>query len=72
MDPPRTGAYDLVKNMEIIAPERIVYVSCNPSTLARDVDVLVHQKGYTLDTVMAMDMFPHTTHVESMALLIRE
>ena len=68
IDPPRDGAFELVKALGANAPQRIVYVSCNPATLARDAEVLVHQKGYVLKAAGVMNMFPHTSHVESIAL----
>ncbi|KJH67163.1 23S rRNA (uracil(1939)-C(5))-methyltransferase RlmD [Chromobacterium violaceum] len=68
VDPPRDGAVQLLKAItEETAPQRIVYVSCNPSTLARDAGVLVHTKGYTLKAAGIINMFPHTAHVESVA-----
>lgn len=68
IDPPRDGAIQLVKALnDDNAPRRIVYVSCNPATLARDAEVLVHVKGYTLKAAGIINMFPHTAHVESIA-----
>ena len=68
IDPPRDGAVDLVKALNPNhQPTRIIYVSCNPATLARDAAILVHEKGYTLKAVGIADMFPHTAHVESIA-----
>ncbi len=74
IDPPRDGAIELVKALPQgdVAPSRIVYVSCNPATLARDAAVLVHQKGYRLKAAGVANMFPHTAHVESIALFERE
>ncbi len=70
LDPPRDGAFAVVNSLAEgqTAPERIVYVSCNPATLARDAAVLVHAKGYRLKAAGVVNMFPHTTHVESIAL----
>ena len=79
VDPPREGAFALVKALADLhadpslapgyqAPGRIVYVSCNPATLARDAGLLVHQAGYRCTAAGAINMFPHTAHVESMAV----
>ena len=69
VDPPRDGAIELMRSIsDETAPRRIVYVSCSPSTLARDAEVLVHAKGYTLKAAGVMNMFPQTSHVESIAL----
>ncbi|MEK6708364.1 MAG: 23S rRNA (uracil(1939)-C(5))-methyltransferase RlmD [Pseudomonadota bacterium] len=70
LDPPRDGAFAVVNSLAEgqAAPARIVYVSCNPATLARDAAVLVHAKGYRLKAAGVVNMFPHTTHVESIAL----
>ena len=69
VDPPRDGAIELMRSInDDTAPHRIVYVSCSPSTLARDAEVLVHAKGYTLKAAGVMNMFPQTSHVESIAL----
>lgn len=72
IDPPRDGAIAVVKALsERQSPARIVYVSCNPATLARDAAVLVHEKGYTLRGAGIANMFPQTSHVESIALFER-
>jgi 23S rRNA (uracil1939-C5)-methyltransferase len=75
MDPPREGAMEICKALadlhsqnSNLLPERIVYVSCNPKTLARDVEILCHQAGYILSSAGIVNMFPHTSHVESMAV----
>ncbi len=71
LDPPRAGAAAIVEHMPRFAPHRIVYISCHPGTLARDLGVLVNKHGYRLDAAGVMDMFPHTAHVESIAVLTR-
>lgn len=79
IDPPREGAFSLVKALAQLKstetragvfrpPVRIVYISCNPATLARDAEVLVHQAGYRCTHAGVLNMFPHTAHVESMAV----
>ena len=74
IDPPRDGAYELVQAIEAsdtsanTASQIIVYVSCNPATLARDAGVLVNEKGYILKAAGVINMFPHTAHIESIAL----
>lgn len=68
IDPPRDGAVELVKSLGPDLPRRIVYVSCNPATLARDAAILVSQHGYVLDAAGVVNMFPHTAHVESVAV----
>jgi len=72
IDPPREGAHELVKALDKESgPRRIVYVSCNPATLARDAAILVAGKGYRFVAAGAVNMFPHTAHVESVAVFER-
>jgi len=71
IDPPREGAVEIVKALPAAWPRRIVYVSCDPATLARDASVLVHAKGFRLAAAGVVNMFPHTAHVESIALFER-
>ncbi len=73
IDPPRDGAKELVAAITPeIAPSLIVYVSCNPATLARDANTLVHEHRYKLIHAGVMNMFPHTSHVESIAVFINQ
>jgi 23S rRNA (uracil1939-C5)-methyltransferase len=71
IDPPREGALAVVRTLAAVErkPLRVVYVSCNPATLARDCAVLVHEGGWKLRAAGVVNMFPHTAHVESMAVL---
>ena len=72
LDPPRKGSDEVTLSAIVSAkPKRIVYVSCNPATLARDAKFLT-ENGYKVEKVTAVDMFPHTVHVESVMLLNRE
>jgi 23S rRNA (uracil1939-C5)-methyltransferase len=72
IDPPRDGAIELVKAIGTEGLRRIVYVSCSAATLARDAAVLVNEKGYALKAAGIVNMFPHTAHVESIALFVRD
>lgn len=69
LDPPRTGAREVLGAVAALAPERVLYISCHPGSLARDLEVLVHEHGMRLEAAGVVDMFPHTAHVESVALL---
>ncbi len=71
LDPPRAGAAAVMPLLARTGVRRIVYVSCHPGTLARDVGLLVGDRRYRLEAAGIMDMFPHTSHVESMAVLVR-
>lgn len=68
LDPARSGAADVVRLAAAIGARRVVYVSCHPATLARDAAILVHDVGYALEAAGIIDMFPHTGHVESIAV----
>lgn len=72
LDPPRSGALEVLPQLAQLGAQRLVYVSCHPATLARDVGILVQQYGYRLESAGVLDMFPHTAHVESLALLVRD
>jgi 23S rRNA (uracil1939-C5)-methyltransferase len=67
LDPPRDGAFEVVRKLKALGAQRLLYVSCNPATLARDTVELIHQ-GYRLKRAGILDMFPQTAHVEAMAL----
>lgn len=72
LDPPRVGAApEMLAAIARRAPQRVLYVSCHPGSLARDVGILVHEHGFIVESAGVVDMFPHTAHVESMALLVR-
>jgi 23S rRNA (uracil1939-C5)-methyltransferase len=71
LDPPRAGAAELLACMSRWSPRRVVYISCHPGSLARDAKDLVADHGFTLSAAGVMDMFPHTTHVESLAVFER-
>ncbi len=71
LDPPRAGAAELLQHMPRWNPRRVVYISCHPGSLARDAQILVANHGFALSAAGVMDMFPHTTHVESIAVFER-
>jgi 23S rRNA (uracil1939-C5)-methyltransferase len=68
LDPPRSGALEVLRQLPLKGLKRIVYVSCHPGSLARDAGYLVKERGWTLQAAGVMDMFPHTAHVESIAV----
>lgn len=72
LDPPRSGAFQVLELLPTLGVERILYVSCYPATLARDADRLVNGLGYRLAAAGGLDMFPHTAHLESMAVFERD
>lgn len=71
VDPPRSGALEMMPHLAALKPARLLYVSCHPGSLARDAGLLANEFGFRLEAAGVMDMFPHTTHVESMALFMR-
>jgi 23S rRNA (uracil1939-C5)-methyltransferase len=68
LDPPRAGALAIMERMAQWGPKRVVYISCHPGSLARDAGILIKSQGFQLVGAGVMDMFPHTTHVESVAV----
>jgi len=72
LDPPRAGSVEMLPTIAAMKARRIVYVSCHPGSLARDAGLLVHEHGYRLVTAGIMNMFPHTAHVESIAVFERD
>jgi len=71
LDPPRAGAREVLPMVGASGAERVVYISCHPGSLARDAGILVREHGFRLEAAGVMDMFPHTTHVEAMAVFER-
>ena len=71
LDPARAGALEVLKQIPLEGIQRIVYVSCHPGSLARDAGYLVNERGWKLKSAGVMDMFPHTAHVESIAVFER-
>jgi 23S rRNA (uracil1939-C5)-methyltransferase len=69
LDPPRAGAREVLASVASLEPQRVLYISCHPGSLARDLGVLVNEHGFTLEAAGVLDMFPHTAHFESLALL---
>lgn len=69
LDPPRVGAREMLPTVARFAPQKVLYISCHPGSLARDVGILVQDHGFKLRAAGVLDMFPHTAHVESLAVL---
>ena len=69
LDPPRAGASEVLASVANLKPQRVLYISCHPGSLARDLGVLVNEHGFTLEAAGILDMFPHTAHFESLAVL---
>jgi 23S rRNA (uracil1939-C5)-methyltransferase len=69
LDPPRAGAREVLASVANLAPRRVLYISCHPGSLARDLGELVNDHGFTLEAAGILDMFPHTAHFESLAVL---
>lgn len=69
LDPPRAGAKEVLASVASLDPQRVLYISCHPGSLARDLGVLVNEHGFILEAAGVLDMFPHTAHFESLALL---
>ena len=71
LDPPRAGAREVLPLIDRCGAARVVYISCHPGSLARDAGILVHELGFRLECAGVIDMFPHTSHVESLAVFQR-
>ncbi len=69
LDPPRAGAREILPYVASLRPQAVLYISCHPGSLARDVGILAHEFGFAVRAAGVIDMFPHTGHVESLAVL---
>jgi 23S rRNA (uracil1939-C5)-methyltransferase len=69
IDPPRAGAREILPAIAALKPRTVLYISCHPGSLARDVGMLTHELGFSVRAAGVLDMFPHTAHIESLALL---